>query len=265
MENQNKSSNSNGQNPTRRSWIMDNPFKVSALAVIVLWCLTPLFFLAIKSSRAYTLTQLGQIGDMYGTINSLFSGLTVAGLIYTIISQQKDLKDTKRQVRIQSYQRFDNLFFNRVELHRKAFKELPSGGQVIKRTLFLFLPRLDVETKYEQVVESLKSATEKNFLIHYAQYFMNYQDTINMIYEQKQTQKSRHKYVMTFLCQLNESELTLIFFYYTLKSNQSPKHFDNYKNILYTLLTHIPSPDFEGVISIIAKRQQLKVIPNLLV
>ena len=51
----------------------------------------------------------GQLGDMFGAVNSLFSGLAFAGLIVTLILQRKDLslqresiKQTNEQLGIQA-------------------------------------------------------------------------------------------------------------------------------------------------------------------
>lgn len=54
-------------------------------------------------------TTRGQFGDMFGIVNSLFSGLAFSGLIYTIFLQQQEL----------SLQR-EELQLTRVELKRSA-------------------------------------------------------------------------------------------------------------------------------------------------
>jgi hypothetical protein len=245
--------------------ITENPFKVSAFVVIVLWVITPLFFLLIKFSRPYTLTQLGQIGDMYGFINSLFSGLTVAGLIYTIISQQKEITDTKKQLKIQSYQRFDNIFFNHLELHRNLLLALPNGGQSMKDDINMTDSVFRFDNDYDKILNKFRSIYENDFKIKYGQYILNYQNTINMIYARKQKEASRHRYVTTFLCQLNHYELTLIFMYYTMKNNQPPDNFNDYKSILYTLLMYVKPVDTNQAFTTVAAIRQCRIIDNLMV
>ena len=72
----------------------------------------------------------GQFGDSFGAINSLFSGLALAGIIYTIYLQKKELSlqrkelsDTREEFKIQnktlSLQRFENTFFHLLELHHQ--------------------------------------------------------------------------------------------------------------------------------------------------
>lgn len=77
----------------------------------------------------------GQIGDMFGTINSLFSGLAFAGLIYTIMLQRKELSLQRKELRetrtvfqeqsslLKSQQQI-SIFFNMLENHRALVKSL---------------------------------------------------------------------------------------------------------------------------------------------
>lgn len=72
----------------------------------------------------------GQFGDSFGAINSLFSGLALAGIIYTIYLQKKELSlqrkelsDTREEFKTQnktlSLQRFENTFFHLLQLHHQ--------------------------------------------------------------------------------------------------------------------------------------------------
>ena len=46
----------------------------------------------ILTDRILTLAERGQFGDSYGAVTSLFTGLAFAGLIFTILLQQRDIK-----------------------------------------------------------------------------------------------------------------------------------------------------------------------------
>ncbi len=74
--------------------------------------------------------ERGTIGDMFGVINSLFSGLALAGIILTILLQRKELKyqreelrDTRKEFQIQNetlkIQRFENTFFHLLDQHHQ--------------------------------------------------------------------------------------------------------------------------------------------------
>src|SRR5215203_7086498 len=41
--------------------------------------------------RGWPMDHLGQLGDLFGGVNALFTGLAFAGLIYTILWQRYDL------------------------------------------------------------------------------------------------------------------------------------------------------------------------------
>lgn len=59
----------------------------AALIVVSLWIATPFVtkFLFLKAD------EQGQFGDLFGSVNALFSGLALAGLIYTIYLQHREL------------------------------------------------------------------------------------------------------------------------------------------------------------------------------
>jgi len=72
----------------------------------------------------------GTFGDMFGSINALFSGLALAGIILTILLQRKELKlqreelrDTRREFETQNetlkLQRFENTFFSLLNQHHQ--------------------------------------------------------------------------------------------------------------------------------------------------
>ena len=83
----------------------------------------------------WTLTCLpteerGTFGDMFGGVNALFSGLALAGIIFTILLQRKELEyqreelsKTREEFKIQNktlqIQRFENTFFSLLNLHHK--------------------------------------------------------------------------------------------------------------------------------------------------
>jgi len=95
-----------------------------SIIIIGLWIGT-YFFLKDKPKE-----DRGTYGDMFGTINSLFSGLALAGIILTILLQRKELKlqrdelrDTRKEFETQNetlkLQRFENTFFNLLNQHHQ--------------------------------------------------------------------------------------------------------------------------------------------------
>lgn len=95
---------------------------IVSLAIIGLWVGTYCF---LKDN-----TEKGVIGDMFGSINALFSGLALAGIILTILLQRKELRyqrdelrETRQEFETQNetlkLQRFENTFFNILNLHHQ--------------------------------------------------------------------------------------------------------------------------------------------------
>lgn len=107
------------------------PFIILLLIVITIW--------SISGFLAYTYLEewgiRGQFGDMFGAINSLFSGLALAGIIFTIFLQKKELglqrqelRDTRKEFIQQNItlkkQRFENTFFQMLSLHNEIVDNL---------------------------------------------------------------------------------------------------------------------------------------------
>jgi hypothetical protein len=73
-------------------------------AVIVIWLATPFLVSMLHAG----MPERGQFGDLYGSVNALFSGLAFAGLFYTIYLQtkqirlqQSELKTQRQELRLQ--------------------------------------------------------------------------------------------------------------------------------------------------------------------
>lgn len=62
-----------------------------ALAVVILWVLCGIVL--------YRLPERGTFGDMFGTVNALFSGLAFVGVIYAIYLQRNELELQREELR----------------------------------------------------------------------------------------------------------------------------------------------------------------------
>ncbi len=108
---------------------------VSVLLILVLWCYTYI------ELRDLPYDQRSSLGDMFGTVNALFSGLAFAGIIFTILLQRKELSFQRKELRetraefvIQNknlkIQRFENTFFNLLELHNQIVNDMDYKKQI---------------------------------------------------------------------------------------------------------------------------------------
>lgn len=73
------------------------PLIFIVLAVFALWLGS---FLLITSTIP-TWENRGQLGDLFGSVNALFSGLAFAGLIYTIFLQRNELRLQREELKLQ--------------------------------------------------------------------------------------------------------------------------------------------------------------------
>ncbi len=128
-------------------------FIVSA-SIVVLVCI--LYFVVLYCFFPVGMEKRGQLGDMFGFIGALFSGLAFAGLIVTMLQQREDLQNQKDEIQLQRkdleaqtaalqlqkeeiaqtnkelkeqnktimLQRFENTFFSMLELQQTIVNEL---------------------------------------------------------------------------------------------------------------------------------------------
>ncbi len=94
-------------------------------------------------------------GDMFGSVNALFSGLAFAGVIYAILLQREELglqreeliktrAEFQKQNETLKKQRFENTFFSLMDLHNDiiaALRVQRTGSEYTGRECFLFLYR----------------------------------------------------------------------------------------------------------------------------
>ena len=73
-------------------------FIVSA-SIVVLVCI--LYFVVLYCFFPVGMEKRGQLGDMFGFIGALFSGLAFAGLIVTMLQQREDLQNQKDEIQLQ--------------------------------------------------------------------------------------------------------------------------------------------------------------------
>lgn len=121
----------------------NNPFLSLVLItvfIIVIWGASGTYlrykFLALGTEHR------GTFGDMFGVINSLFSGIALAGIIFTAFLQiielrlqrkelsltrkefQKQSEEFNAQNRILSIQRFENSFFQMLTMHNQLVEKI---------------------------------------------------------------------------------------------------------------------------------------------
>ena len=146
---------------------------IAATFVLAFWC----------ASFAWIYVSVGdwevrgQLGDMFGAVNSLFSGLAFAGLIVTLILQRKDLnlqresiQQTNEQLGIQArefeiqnqmakQEQFRNTFFELLRMQQTITGELKISVKEWNGTIMIIQGRkvfeeLFTERDYKYLVET---------------------------------------------------------------------------------------------------------------
>lgn len=216
------------------------PFGI-AIAVFIVWGVITYvpynhYFRADHSDWA------GQFGDMFGVVNSLFSGFAVAGLAYSVILQKKELKMTRKELSItkreNTKQSFESIFFSMLQLHITKVDQLTYGGKIGRQAFEqLYLnygielqtklskkhdayagSLLTLEETLQTYLEVFSRPDEENAFGHY---FRNlYQ--IFLIIDESAKSINKYKYAKIVRAQLSSIELTLLF-YNCLTTNGNQK------------------------------------------
>ncbi len=246
---------------------------VMAIAtVIALWIGTYYFFQGDEH------VERGTFGDMYGTVNALFSGLAFSGIVITIllqrkelIAQRKELKLTRKQFKIQndtlSQQRFENTFFNLLTIHHKIVEAIDFQAP-IRRSIKDYLdPEYEIlkgRDVFKLGYENFKTASDKNksdfeeriyleqyekFQTDFGHYFRNLYRLIKLVdnanfislLNPKESLKNnyRKRYSYTSIVRSNLSDYELLWiFYNSLSKNGNEKFMPLI--VRYTLLKNLP-------------------------
>lgn len=103
--------------PDETRWRLPKPLTDLGLALLLVWFISPF---ALWLLLGGSVESRGQFGDSFGFINSLFSGLALAGIVYTILLQQRQFTLSHQESRrINSAEVFIRLNDKMIELRPK--------------------------------------------------------------------------------------------------------------------------------------------------
>ena len=234
---------------------------IIAIVILVLWLLN-LILLRKVDGR-------GTFGDMFGTVNSLFSGLAFTGIIFTILLQKKELSlqrqeliETRKEFQTQNktlkLQRFENTFFQMINLHHRIVDDM----DILLKTAVIH-GRDVFRKRYKELRRSLVRLTTldhlsthylnsyKDYRTDFGHYFRNLYRIIKMVdamefdhEESKDKYEIKYKYTSIVRAQLSDYEL-LWLFYNCLSINGNEK----FKPLIeeYTLLKNLPEENLAKI------------------
>lgn len=226
---------------------------VVILIIVLLW-LGNLLLLVVKDNEIR-----GTFGDMFGFVNSLFSGLALAGIIITLIIQRDEMKIQSEEMK---YQRFESTLFNLLSLHQEITKDLNSidkqGNPITGRKVF----RNYYSVHQSSLDKNFNKVFENDVEDELGHYFRNIYRLIKFIDQSvfftDDIDKTRYRKVKFLRSQLSNYELIWIS-YWGMTDNGS-----NLKDYLekYTLLKNLPSSFKQKMIINQFYKDQAFVIPE---
>lgn len=204
--------------------------------VIALWILSWLGIIVFIDEP----TNRGVFGDMFGAVNSLFSGLAFAGLIVTLLFQKEELKlqrdelaETRKELNSQKLefqeqnktmkrQRFENTFFNMLSLQQEIVTNFScvnnkyNGREVFEHMYIKAV--INYRGRYHGIEEILKrygltaylnlsEITRFNHYFRHLYHIFKYIDTSDLIED-----KERYEYASIVRSQLSDYELVMLFY-----------------------------------------------------
>lgn len=201
------------------------------VAAVVVWAGIPiLVYISLESWD-----KRGQFGDVFGSVNALFSGIAFAGLIYAILLQKEELglqreeltktrAEFEQQNQTLRKQRFENTFFSLIGFHNDiiAALRINRGGENFHgRECFLFFYRefqeiyasLDRKTPAESEDKKIRAAQEiffRNWHSYTGHYFRTLYNIAKFVKYSDSTDKQI--YMNLLRAQLSADELALLFY-----------------------------------------------------
>jgi hypothetical protein len=213
--------------------------------------------------------KANELGDMYGGLNTLFTGITLCAVGYTILLQHIQLDEARAALQAEQKQReatekshrvasFENTFFLLLEHHKKIVNDI---------RISYFRPKQGIEalqafnTIISEQLTDLRPASLKNkgpldlgdfrkiyttrFQEHdgmVAHYFRSLYQIMKFI-DRNPDEATRITYAKLFRAQLSNFELVALAF------NGASEQGQNFKPLIdqYGLLEHLPS-GLEGIL-----------------
>lgn len=234
-------------------------FEILMFALFILWLLGGF------ATYYWFGDDRGTAGDMFGTVNALFSGLAFAGIIYTILLQRTELKfqreelelqraeirrsgdELEGQKKIMAIQRFENTFFQLLNLHHEIVGNMEvQSVDVIKgrKTFKKFYDRLEYtfDTRRPMQIVLDYGMIYREYEDTFEHYIRNLYHTIRWVHNANCFEEIEEKkeYIRIIKAQLSTYELLVL--YYNCMTAQGEKlknmaiEYELFDNLNYGLL-----------------------------
>lgn len=219
--------------------------KLSALGISFIWIANGVVL--------YFIPEHGTLGDMFGLSTSLFTGLTIIGLIATIQLQREDIRIARASYKIQQeelratrdeikqqnetlkLQRFENTFFNLFPMVKESFATIESiipqsnmlqtiHNTLGKESLFLSAARLE----YRKINRYYLQNVENNIL--------TLKKSIEIVFQEIEDKTLRKRYLGILFTALNETQRHVLYYHLILYEDGILPYFAQYHEELFSTI-----------------------------
>lgn len=135
-------------------------------------------------------SRFGISGDMYGSLNTLFSGFAFVAVVCALFLQREEIKnqgeqieqqrsDIQSQIRLMDIQRFENFFYNQISIIRRVQDEVQTyenRGRDAINMLYINLSR--IELNIDSVIDGIKNINNHNLNLYSMDMFRDVYITI---------------------------------------------------------------------------------------
>ncbi len=168
---------------------------------------------------SYSMSSAAILGDSFGIVNALFSGLAFAGLIITVLLQREELRESRE---IFKAQKFEDAFYRLLDFYRNNLNEISITVDSQQMTGIASLSHQI--RKFQQITKLPKgstfsdSDTEKlfdqinNTLTHQSRYLGTLESLLSLVMMDVSRSADKHFYIKLIASQLTVHEVKYIFY-----------------------------------------------------
>lgn len=189
-----------------------------------IWIKHDLMFGDILVGKVFA-PSLGEFGDVYGSLNTLFSGFAFSGVIITILMQSADLRSTreemkgqglqfKQQTEAMQKQVFESSFFSMMNLHNTISSDLRNKNKF--EAIFFTLVHIAQSpshrsNKMSEHLNNIYYVFMKHEYFNIGHYFRYIYQVMKFIHSSGLEKDDKFVYMNILRAQLSNYELVLLF------------------------------------------------------
>ncbi len=175
-----------------------------------------------------------EFGDSFGALNALFTGVTIAGLVFTIALQRQEIETQNKQGRIQ---RFEGIFFNVLQLINSLFESIVHKREVFdnlsNETVANFRSlTLGADTTREYLCKQYRTRYEPAIVNLVGSYLDTISHVIHLTFDADFDKETTKKYLSLLFTQIGPAEKRIMFYHFLLGTKQN-RHLDHFKLLLF--------------------------------